>query len=349
MTKQQIAVLSDGAWGTALAIHLVRKGHDVTQWGPFPDYLEEMAKTRANPRFLAGVELPAELRHEPNMAEAIRHANLILLATPLAYLRQVLENLATVQPSPAVPILNVAKGIEVKTLKRVSEIVAEYLPRNPYAVLSGPSHAEEVARQQICAVTAASSDPAVSEMIQQTFSNSVFRVYTSRDVAGVELGGALKNVFAIAAGICDGLGMGDNPKAALITRSVAEMTRLGMALGGELTTFSGLSGLGDLIVTCTSRHSRNRYVGEQLGRGLELKAILKSMGMVVAEGVLTAESAHELGIKYDVRTPVIDQVYAVLYQDLPARQAVTRLMERDPGPEFDFVTQTQSQHCAKDG
>lgn len=329
----RIAVLSDGAWGTALALNLVANGHEVTQWGPFPDYLDEMARTRENARFLPGVKLPPELHFEPEMGKAVSGRELLLLATPTQYLRSVLKQLQPFLEPERQLLVNVAKGIEVESWLRISEMVAEVLGRTRYAVLSGPSHAEEVSRRVPTAVVAASENSADAELVQRIFLNDNFRVYTSADVVGVELGGALKNVMAIAAGIIDGMKLGDNPKAAMMTRGISEMGRLGELLGGKAQTFSGLSGIGDLIVTCTSGHSRNRHVGEELGRGRKLPEILQSMGMVVAEGVPTARGAYTLARKTGAETPIIDEIYAVLYEGRDVPTAIRNLMSRTAKPE----------------
>lgn len=329
----RIAVLSDGAWGTALALNLVANGHEVTQWGSFPDYLAEMARTRENARFLPGVKLPQELHFEPEMGKAVSGRELLLLATPTQYLRSVLKQLQPFLEPERQLLVNVAKGIEVESWLRISEMVAEVLGRTRYAVLSGPSHAEEVSRRVPTAVVAASENSADAELVQRIFLNDNFRVYTSADVVGVELGGALKNVMAIAAGIIDGMKLGDNPKAAMMTRGISEMGRLGELLGGKAQTFSGLSGIGDLIVTCTSGHSRNRHVGEELGRGRKLPEILQSMGMVVAEGVPTARGAYTLARKTGAETPIIDEIYAVLYEGRDVPTAIRNLMSRTAKPE----------------
>ena len=329
----RIAVLSDGAWGTALALNLVANGHEVTQWGPFPDYLAEMARTRENARFLPGVKLPQELHFEPEMGKAVSGRELLLLATPTQYLRSVLKQLQPFLEPERQLLVNVAKGIEVESWLRISEMVAEVLGRTRYAVLSGPSHAEEVSRRVPTAVVAASENSADAELVQRIFLNDNFRVYTSADVGGVELGGALKNVMAIAAGIIDGMKLGDTPKAAMMTRGISEMGRLGELLGGKAQTFSGLSGIGDPIVTCTSGHSRNRHVGEELGRGRKLPEILQSMGMVVAEGVPTARGAYTLARKTGAETPIIDEIYAVLYEGRDVPTAIRNLMSRTAKPE----------------
>ena len=329
-----ISVLSDGGWGTALAMVLCENKHAVTLWGPFPDYLAEMARTRRNEKFLKGVDLPAALRFEPDLAAACANTDIVVLAAPSQYMRGLLGKLAAVPRPNQLIYVNVAKGIETGSCKRMSELVAELLGDVRYAILSGPSHAEEVARRVPTAVMTASRDPQAAIAVQQAFMNEYLRIYTSDDVVGAELGGALKNVLALAAGILDGLGMGDNTKAALMTRGIVEMARLGESLGGRPETFSGLSGIGDLIVTCTSQHSRNRHVGEELGKGRKLAEIQKAMGMVVAEGVTTANGAYELARRVNATTPIIDEVYATLYADKDPRKAVRDLMSRDPKPEI---------------
>ena len=330
----KIAVLSDGGWGTALALVLCGNGHEVRLWGPFPDYVAEMARTRKNPRFLAGVTLPDSLVLEADLAKAAEGCDILVLASPTQYMRGLLVKLRELRIPRETILVNVAKGIEIASLKRISEMVGELLGGARYAVLSGPSHAEEVSRGIPTAVVAAAADNAAAETVRDAFMNPVFRVYTSGDVVGVELGGALKNVLALAAGVCDGMGFGDNTKAALMTRGVVELSRLGKALGGRTETFFGLSGIGDLIVTCTSRHSRNRHVGEELGKGRTLAEIQTEMGMVVAEGVLTTESAFRLAQKAGVEVPIIAEVHAGLYEGKDPRQALRDLMTRQAKPEL---------------
>jgi len=331
-----VTVLSDGSWGTALSMLLCQNGHNVTMWGPFPEYLDEMAASRENTRFLPGFKLHKNLRIEKDMKKAVADSELILLASPTQYTRLILEQFKEFHNKDQHFLVNVAKGIENKTLLRVSEICAEVLGECSYVVLSGPSHAEEVVRGVPTTVVAASTDEALALKVQETFTSETFRVYTSSDVVGLELGGALKNVMAIAAGIIDGMKLGDNPKAALITRGIAEMSRLGEVLGGNPLTFSGLSGIGDLIVTCCSGHSRNRHVGEELGRGKTLDEILNEMGMVVAEGVKTTLGAHELAKKTGIECPIINEIYAVLYENQTPQQAIKNLMSRPLKPEINL-------------
>ncbi len=324
----KVTVIGDGGWGTALALNLLANYHDVTLWGAFPDYLDEMRASRKNSRFLPGVELPLELKLEGDLAKAVDQSEICVFATPTQFLRGVLKKFRDVPAFPGRVIVNVAKGIEIDSWLRISEIIREELGDVRFVALSGPSHAEEVSRRVPTLVTAASADPEAAKIVQQVFMNERFRIYTSNDVVGVELGGALKNVMAIAAGVIDGMKLGDNPKAAMMTRGISEMGRLGELLGGKAATFSGLSGIGDLIVTCTSGHSRNRHVGEELGRGKKLADILKKMGMVVAEGVWTAKGAYALSRKVGAETPIIDEIYRLLYEDRDVTEAIQSLMTR---------------------
>lgn len=333
MANEKICVLSDGGWGTAIALLLCSNGHDVTLWGPFPEYIEEMKTKKENYKFLSGVPLDERLKLTSDMAQAVNGAKYIYLASPSQFARTTLEKLKPLYNGQL--LISVAKGIENGTLKRMSEVSSEVLGSSlRFCALSGPSHAEEVARKCPTAIVAASSDENAAKAVQDLMMNDYFRVYTSNDVISVELGGSLKNVLAIAAGVIDGMKIGDNAKAALITRGIAEMSRLGKALGGHEKTFAGLSGTGDLIVTCTSGHSRNRHVGEELGRGRDIDTILKEMGLVVAEGVKTSKSAYELARKTDVVTPIIDEVYKTLYENKDPRKAVYDLMTRKACPEF---------------
>ncbi len=326
-------VISNGSFGTCLASILCENGHDVILWGREVDYVEEMKQIRRNPRYLKGFDLPEKLVLTSDMEEAVEGAELIVLATPTQFMRSSLEQLSKL--GLKYPLFaNVAKGIEVSSLKRISEIVEEFFPGNHrFVALAGPSHAEEAMAKIPTALVAASTDKANAKIVQNAFMNEYVRVYTSKDVTGVELGGALKNIFAIAAGILDGMELGDNTKAALMTRGIVEMARLGKALGGKTGTFNGLSGIGDLIVTCTSQHSRNRFVGQELGKGRNMNDIEKDMGHAVAEGVKTTESAWNLARKLNVVTPIIDEAYAILYKDADPRKALYRLMTRDAKEE----------------
>ncbi len=323
-------VIGDGGWGTALAMVLERNGHDVTVWGPFPEYLEEIKTSGENKTYLPGVKIPPSIRWSPDREEAIEDAGLVVLVVPSRFYKPVVESFKPYLSEETL-IVSATKGLDEQTHERMSEVAEQVLGR-PIAVLSGPSHAEEVARGVPCAVAIAAKDHAVAEQIQNFFANDTFRVYTLDDVVGVELGGALKNVVAIAAGMGDGMGFGDNSKAALMTRGIAEITRLGVALGAKPETFSGLSGIGDLMVTCMSKHSRNRGVGERLGKGETLEEIMASMKMV-AEGVWNCQAAKELADELGVSVPITEQVNAVVHEGKDPRQAVMDLMTRAPKPE----------------
>jgi len=323
------AVLSDGGWGTALAMVLADNGHDVALWGRDPDHVRGLEAARENTRYLPGVLLPDSLSVSSNLSASMAGAELVVLAPPAQHLGQLLCRLRDECCVPANAVyVSVSKGIEIGSLRRMSELVGDALGRVPFAVLSGPSHAEEVARRTPTAVVVASTDSATVGVVRNALMNDTFRAYTTDDVPGVELAGALKNVYALAAGVCDGMDFGDNTKAALMTRGNAEMTRLGRALGGRPETFAGLSGVGDLIVTCMSRHSRNRHVGEQLGKGRLLEDICREMGGKVAEGVATAKSAHDLAARAGVETPITDEIHAVLYGGRNPVEAVHDLMTR---------------------
>ena len=335
--KMNITILSDGGWATAIAFVLCQNNHKVTMWGPFHDYIEEMENIRENIRFLKGYPLPQSLKLQKDISLAVEDAEMIVLASPTQYMRGTIDSFKPFFNKKQHLLVNVAKGIENDSLLRISELVSDVLGQSRFVALSGPSHAEEVAKQVPTAIVAASENVSDAELVQNAFINDYFRVYTSDDVLGVELGGALKNVLAVAAGIIDGMGLGDNPKAALMTRGIAEMARLGIALGGKQETFGGLSGIGDLIVTCSSKHSRNRFVGDELGKGNKMDDIAKGMGMVVAEGVTTAKSAYELSSKMNIETPIIDEVYNIIYKNKSSKQAVKNLMTRKARRESDFA------------
>ncbi len=323
-------VIGDGGWGTALAMVLERNGHDVTVWGPFPEYLEEVKTAGENKTYLPGVPVPTSLKWTADREEAAKGADLVVLVVPSRFYKPVVESFKPYISKDTL-IVSATKGLDEQTHERMSEVAEQALGR-PIAVLSGPSHAEEVARGVPSAVAIAAADHAIAEQIQDFFVNDTFRVYTLDDVVGVELGGALKNVIAVAAGIGDGMGFGDNSKAALMTRGIAEITRLGVALGAKPETFTGLSGIGDLMVTCMSRHSRNRGVGERLGKGETLEEIMASMKMV-AEGVWNCQAAKELAAELGVPVPITEQVNAVVHEGKDPREAVMALMARAPKPE----------------
>ena len=319
-----VAVLGDGGWGTTLAIHLDRVGHRVRLWGAFPDYVRALGRRRENVRFLPGIRLPRSIQLTLGLAAAAASARLIILAVPSQYLRGVVRRLRGV-PDRHTIFLSVAKGLEKGSLKRMSEIIAEELGAVRLAVLSGPNIASEIATGHPASSVVASRSRAWAVEIQRMMMSDRLRIYTSTDMAGVELGGALKNPIAIAAGISDGLGFGANAKAALLTRGVVEMARLGVAMGARKETFWGLSGLGDLATTCLA--GRNRWLGEQVGRGRSLTAVLASTPMVI-EGVETAKAALALGRRCQVELPIIEQVNAVLFRRRSPRQALQALMRR---------------------
>lgn len=326
----QISVIGAGGWGTALSIILQNNGHYVTLWEYKRSYAKSLSKSRVNKVYLPGIKLPKEIHITHDLDEAVEGMHMIVLAIPSQYLRGVLQKLKKVDFTDKI-LVSVAKGIETETLFTVSLIIKDVIKNisdSNIGVLSGPSHAEEVAKKIPTAVVAASKSFETAEQIQAAFMTSYFRVYSSTDIIGVELGGALKNVIAIGAGIIDGAKFGDNTKAAIMTRGVAEISRLGIELGARPETFSGLSGMGDVIVTCMSKHSRNRYVGEQIGKGIKLKDVLKSMNMV-AEGVATAKSARELALQAKVETPIIEAVYKTLYENRDPQKMTFELMNRD--------------------
>ena len=319
-------VLGDGGWGTALAIHLHRLGHHVRWWGAFPDYLKELDRRRRNRKFLPGIAIPRAIRILPDLRAALTGSRLILLAIPSQHLRSVVRSLKPLRRAlDEAVLLSVAKGVEQRSLKRMSQVVHEELGNVTLAVLSGPSIAAEVAEGHPASVVTASHEPSVAAAVQRWGMGGHLRIYTSSDVAGVELGGALKNPIALAAGVSDGLGFGANAKAALITRGIVEMARLGVAMGAREQTFWGLSGLGDLVTTCLS--GRNRWLGEQLGRGRRLSTVLASTPMVI-EGVDTSQAAVALGRRYGVELPIIEQVHAILFRGRSPRTALQALMLR---------------------
>jgi len=326
MDKPRIAILGDGGWGTTLAVLLSRKGSTVTLWGAFENYTRAMAKSRLNPKFLPGVRIPSQVEITSDLKMALNGKGLIVLAIPSQYTRQVLKKIKRDFNNSAI-FLSVTKGIEIGSLKRISELVREELGPVKLAVLSGPTIAREVAKGIPTAAVIASHNMKIRKYLQGVFNTEKFRVYTNADIIGVELGGSLKNVIAIACGVSDGLGFGTNTKAAILARGLAEISRLGKAMGAELETFSGISGLGDLVTTCISKESRNRFVGEQIGKGKTLKEIHKHMQMV-AEGVPTAKSAYALSKKYKVEMPITKEVYGLLYKNKSPFQAVRDLMTR---------------------
>ena len=333
MSFQKIGVVGAGGWGTALSILLSGHGLPIALWGYEPTQIDAIKTARENKTYLPGVTLPENIHPTSRLAD-LADAGLILLVAPSRHLGQVARNLARAGIPGSAVLLSCTKGIEQGSGLRMSELIAAAFPRNPVAVLSGPSHAEEVSRSMPTAVVIGSRDAEVARALQHFFSTKFFRAYTSDDLPGIELGGALKNVFAIAAGMSDGMGFGDNSKAALVTRSLAELIRLGTALGGKRETFQGLSGIGDLMVTCFSRHSRNRSFGERLGRGETPAAIAQSTTMI-AEGVPNTLSAYERARSLRIETPIIDQMHSILYENKSPREAMHRLLTRDLRPEED--------------
>ena len=327
----KISILGAGGWGTALALVLSANDHAVTLWARSADTVAQMHRTRINSAYLPGIVIPDAIRLTDDPEKA-NDAEMLVIAIPTQFIRPAFADYG-LQAAGKI-VVSTSKGVERGTLMRVSEVLqdAAGISMQNFAALTGPSHAEEVARTLPTTVVAASESENVAKLVQHTFTRSTFRVYHSTDVIGAELGGAVKNVIAISAGIVDGLGMGDNTKAALITRGLAEITRLGIALGAQPMTFSGLSGLGDLIVTCASRHSRNRSVGEQIAKGKTLEQIHRETQQV-AEGVFSSESVYALSQKVGVEMPIAHKVYEVLFQGKPASQAMHELMTREVKPE----------------
>lgn len=328
----KITILGGGGMATACAIVLAEHpGLDVSMWARNAQYARDMAASRVNQRLLPDVRIPDAVNITADVVSAAADADLLVAAIPTAFLRTALADLADKLPK-GVPALSVIKGLENDTFARPTEIITSVLGPRPVAALSGPCHAEEAARRLPTSVVIASDDEAFARTAQKLFATDRFRVYTNRDLLGVELAGALKNVIAIAAGICDGLGYGDNAKSALMTRGLAEMTRFGVALGADQQTFFGLAGIGDLITTCVSPHGRNRAVGERLGRGEPLANILASM-TAVAEGVTTARSIHNLAQQKRIDMPITREVFAVLFESKPPAAATESLMQRPPRGE----------------
>lgn len=332
---QKVGVIGSGSWGTALAVQLSKQGKNVVMWSRTRDNTDLLNSERENKKYLPGIKFPSNLQISTDLEFTLKNAEIVLIVVPSHAVREIIKK---TKPyiTPQMIIVNTAKGIENNTLLRMTEVIKSELNDKYYqrlAVLSGPNHAEEVALGIPSATVIASENEIIAEIIQDEFMAQNFRVYTSQDIIGVEIGGALKNVIAIDAGMADGLGFGDNTKSALLTRGLAEIVRLGIAMGADPLTFAGLSGLGDLVATCTSKHSRNRKVGVQLGQGGRIEQILQEMGMV-AEGVKTTRAAHELSIKYGVEMPITEQTYAVLFSSKEPRKAVIDLMNRGPKKEM---------------
>lgn len=326
-------VVGGGAWGTALAHVLGTNGHEVMLWAREPEVVAAVNARHENTMFLAGAPLSLAVKATADMAAAIRGATIVVYAVPSPHLRTIARSANEYVGADA--IVGVAtKGIEEGTLALMTDVIAAEHPQRPVVAISGPSFAAEVVANQPTLIVAASEDDAGAHTMQQAFSNATFRVYTQRDVIGVELGGALKNVMAVATGIVEGVGLGYNSRAALITRGLAEMTRLGVALGATASTFAGLAGLGDLVLTCTGSLSRNRAIGEEIGRGASLAEALAGK-QTVAEGVVTARSAGQLAAKHDVEMPIVEMVNRILFEGQTARRAVNEMMTRELRPEQD--------------
>ena len=327
--KQKISILGSGGWGIALAIHAYKKGFEVVLWSPFQYEVDALLKDRTNERLLKGVIIPREVEITGDL-KRVDFSDIVIIATPSFAVRETAAKISNINCDI---IVNVAKGFEKSTMNTLSQVISEEVKDTPIVVLSGPSHAEEVALGVPTTVVAASVDPVAAETVQDMLSDSRFRIYTTTDVCGVELGGALKNVIAVAAGIANGLKVGDNTRAALITRGLAEIARLGTAMGADLKTFMGLSGLGDLIVTCMSEHSRNNRFGNLVGTGFSAEEALRVVGTV--EGYYAAETAMLLAGEYGVEMPITEECYKILYEKAPAKEAINNLMSRPGRTEDD--------------
>lgn len=335
--KQKIAVLGPGSWGTALAQVLSENGHEVKIWGNNPAQIDEINTYHTNRHYLPDLKIPEVIVGEKLLENAIIEADVVLFVVPTNAIRSVAQEFAAKAKNRPL-IIHASKGLEQGSHKRISEVLKEEIPeekRRGVVVLSGPSHAEEVAVHDITTITAASEDEEAAKYVQELFMNGYFRIYTNSDVIGVETGAALKNIIAIGAGAIHGLGFGDNAKAAIMTRGLAEISRLGVAMGADPLTFIGLSGVGDLIVTCTSVHSRNWRAGNMLGKGDKLEDVLKNMGMVV-EGVATTKAAMELSRQMGIEMPITETIYNVLYNGEDVKEAARQIMLRDGKVENEF-------------
>ena len=332
----KVSVLGAGSWGTTLAVHLCNNGHDVTLWEINNNQVIKLKNDRENKLFLPGIMLPEGLNVINDISLTVADSELMVFAVPSHFMRETAIKINQYwSDSQNLTVVSVSKGLELKTHKRISQVLLEELTglsEDNFCALSGPSHAEEVSKGVPTALVAASNSPATAKLVQDLFFSSTLRVYVGDDVIGNELGGSLKNTIAIAAGIVDGADFGDNTKAALMTRALVEMSRMGVALGAKIETFQGLAGMGDMIVTCLSRHSRNRHVGEEIGKGKSLEEVLDEMTMV-AEGVNTTKAIRELSEELNIEMPISDQVYKVLFENKSPRTAVEDLMMRDPKSE----------------
>ena len=331
---KKIGVIGAGSWGTALALLLNTNGHEVTLWSALEEEIQMLKKEHEHKDKLPGISLPESIQFTTDLKEAMEGKDLLVLAVPSPFTRSTSQRMKEFIAKGQI-VVNVAKGIEENSMKTLTEIIEEEMPEAVVTVLSGPSHAEEVGRGLPTTCVVGAKEEATACYIQEIFMNNVFRVYTSDDVLGIELGGALKNVIALAAGVADGLGYGDNIKAALITRGISEISRLGVAMGGKKETFGGLTGIGDLIVSCASMHSRNRRAGILIGKGYTVEEAMKEVKMVV-EGVYSAKAALQLSKKYQVELPIIEQVCAVLFEGASPKDAVDSLMGRERKSEIDM-------------
>jgi len=329
--QTQIAVLGGGSWGTALSKLLSENNNKVTVWIRDEVQCKELNENRKNVKYLPNVKIPKDIIYTSDINEAVKSAKVILIVTPTQVVRNTLKQIKDEYKTDKI-VINASKGIEIGTLNRVSEIVSQETKNCKFAVLTGPSHAEEVGLSMPTAITVACEDKNIAEFIQDLFMSSYFRVYTNDDVIGAELGGALKNIIALGAGISDGVGYGDNAKAALMNRGIVEIARLGVALGADIHTFSGLSGIGDLIVTCTSLHSRNRSAGYLLGQGYTKNDAIKKVGMVV-EGISTTYAAYDLSKKMKIDMPIVDAMYDILENNADVKETVNKLMLREKKDE----------------
>ncbi|MDY2737417.1 NAD(P)H-dependent glycerol-3-phosphate dehydrogenase [Intestinibacter sp.] len=331
----KMCVVGTGSWGSALALALRKNGYKVDMWTRNQKQAEEINTTRENSKFLPGVVFPDGIKISTDLESVIKDSKIVVLAVPSQAVRSVSRQIKPFIKKEQI-IVDVAKGLEKGTGLRLSQVVKEELPNNEYVTLSGPSHAEEVSRYMPTTIVAASQNLKVAEIVQEAFMNPTLRVYTNPDIIGVELGGALKNIIAFGAGMCDGLGYGDNTKAALMTRGITEIGRLGVAMGANVTTFTGLSGIGDLIVTCTSMHSRNRRAGILMGQGKSLEETLDEVQMVV-EGIVATEVAYKVSKELNIDMPITNAIYSVLYQGVDPKEAVKTLMTRNKKNEMEEV------------
>lgn len=332
---EKICVLGAGSWGSALALVLAKKGYEVSMWTLNEEQAKKINKTKENIDYLPGVLFPNNITVTTNIEESVKNGKIIVLAVPSQAIRSVSASIRPFVNKEQI-LVDVAKGLEKGTGLRLSEVCKEELPKNPYVTLSGPSHAEEVAKDIPTTVVVASENLAIAQVVQDIFMSPKFRVYTNPDIVGVELGGALKNIIAFGAGVCDGLGLGDNAKAALMTRGIREIGRLGLAMGANPSTFAGLSGIGDLIVTCTSMHSRNRRAGILIGQGKTLDETLKEVKMVV-EGITATEVAYKVAKELNIDMPITNAIYSVLHEGASAKEVVIELMMRNKTHEMEEI------------